>query len=386
MQESPRTAVILIIALAVAESASAQRLAPVDEAEASGKNIIVVSLTPLYQTAIEADEDTGGSELDLFASLKILDPHTSSVGAGRVVFWARLQDNLGHLQPASEMAAKAGLLWPTNDVVVTGSKASAPLLAWAQNLADDRFRVWAGQIWPQLLFVKQEFSGDNPAGFMSRLISNDMAARYYDLNGLGVFAEVSGRRWYAQGSFLDAQAESELDVSSFLDGHWAWVAEGGWRPDRDGGETSVSALVSRVDDTIDVEGETAHSLAFSHDLARSEHTLFGRYTYRRGGAPLSDRGVLLAKPLDRSFFFAWAWNRAFGSDRQQLAAAVLYGEPIEFTDALGFDTQYGLEVFWKIRIGSWLEITSDLQLVVNRDDELEIIPGLRIRVFRAFVF
>jgi hypothetical protein len=151
MQESPRTAVILIIALAVAESASAQRLAPVDEAEASGKNIIVVSLTPLYQTAIEADEDTGGSELDLFASLKILDPHTSSVGAGRVVFWARLQDNLGHLQPASEMAAKAGLLWPTNDVVVTGSTASAPLLAWAQNLADDRFRVWAGQIWPQLL-------------------------------------------------------------------------------------------------------------------------------------------------------------------------------------------------------------------------------------------
>jgi hypothetical protein len=145
-------------------------------------------------------------------------------------------------------------------------------------------------------------------------------------------------------------------------------------------------MVSTVDDTSDVEGETAHSLAFSHDLARSAHTLFGRYTYRRGGAPLTDRGVWLAKPLDRSAFLAWAWNRPFGSDRQQFAAAFLYGEPIEFTDALGFDIQYGLEVFWRVRIGKWFEITPDLQLIRNRKDDLEIVPGLRLRVSKAFNF
>ena len=148
----------------------------------------------------------------------------------------------------------------------------------------------------------------------------------------------------------------------------------------------ISALVSAVDSTTDVKGETAHSLAFSHDLALSAHTLFGRYTYRRGGAPLTDRGVELAKPLDRSAFAAWAWNRAFNSDHQQLAIALLYGEPIEFTDALGFNVQYGLEVFWKVRIGEWLEITPDLQLIRNRDNDLETVPGLRLRVSKAFIF
>jgi hypothetical protein len=371
---------------AIAGVAHSQRFEAVEEAEAFGRHILQLSLTPLYQNAVYAAEDTGNYEFDLSGSLEVFDDHRGSTGDGRIVFWARARDNLGDLQPTAEMAARAGLLWPTNDVVVTDSTASVPLLAWAQRFADDRLRVWAGKIWPQLYFVRQNLAGDNPAGFMSRLISNDMAARYYDLTGLGAFAEYSGRRWFVKGSFIDAQAHTEFDVSSFVEGRWAWVAEGGWQSRRSDGTTSLSVMVSTVDDTSDVEGETAHSLAFSHDLARSAHTLFGRYTYRRGGAPLTDRGVRLAKPLDRSAFLAWAWNRPFGSDRQQFAAAFLYGEPIEFTDALGFDLQYGLEVFWKIRIGKWFEITPDLQLIRNRKDDLEIVPGLRLRVSKAFNF
>lgn len=379
-------AVLTVTFSAIAGVAHPQRLEAVDEVEASGRDILQLALTPLYQYAVDAAEDTGSYELDLSGSLDVIGSHGDSIGDGRIVFWASARDNLGDLQPASEMAAKAGLLWPTNDVVVTSSTVAVPLLAWAQRFADDRFRAWAGKIWPQLFFVKQNLAGDNRVGFMSRLISNDMAARYYDLTGLGAFAEYSGRTWFVRGSFIDAQADAEFDLSSFVEGRWAWVAEGGWQSQRNGGATSLSVLVSTVDDTFDVDGETAHSLAFSHDLARSLHTLFGRYTYRRGGAPLTDRGVRLAKPLDRSAFIAWAWHRPFGSDRQQLAAAFLFGEPIEYTDALGFNTQYGVEVLWKICIGEWFEITSDLQLIRNRDHDLEIVPGLRLRIFRAFVF
>jgi hypothetical protein len=360
-------------------------MAPIDDAEATSRDILQVAFTPLYQNAIDSGEDTGSYELDLVGSVKAYEGH-SFFGDGRVAFWGKFADNISSLQPASEMAANAGLLWPTNDVVVTGSTVSLPLLAWAQDCADDRLRLWAGKLWPQLFFVKQDLAGDNPVGFMSRLISNDMAARYYDLTGLGVFAQYSRPRWFTKGAFVDAQAETELDLSSFFKGRWAWVVEGGWRPKRAAGETSISALFSTISDTDDVEGETAHSLAFSHDLARAEHTVFGRYTYRRKGAPLTEAGVQLSKPLDRSFFLAWAWHRPFGADRQQFAAALMYGEPIEFTSDLGFDIQYGLEVFWKFRIGRWLEITPDLQLVLNRDDNLELIPGIRLRVAKAFTF
>ena len=372
--------------VAVAGTAHSQRLEEVDKADAAGRNLLQVAFTPLYQKAIEAGEDTGSYELDIVGSLVAFDGDGGFFGDGRIVLWALALDNLGNLHPASVMAVKAGLLWPTNDVVVPGSTTSLPLLAWAQRCADDRLQVWAGKLWPHLFFVKQNLTGDNPVGFMSRLISNDMAARYYNLTGLGVFAEYSGKGWFVKGAFVDAQAGAELDVSSFAEGRWAWVAEAGWRAERASGATSLSALVSVVDDTDDVEGETAHSLAFSHDLARSEHTVFGRYTYRRGGAPLTESGVPLSKPLDRSAFVAWAWNRPFGSDRQQLAAALVYGEPIEFTAALGFNNQYGVEVFWKFRVGEWLEITPDLQLVRNRDNDLEIVPGLRLRLAKTFGF
>lgn len=372
--------------LAAAGVAHPQRLEEVDEADAAGRNIFQVAFTPLYQYAIDSDEDTGSYELDIVGSLRAFEGGGGSLGAGRIVFWAFALDNLGNLQPASEMAAAAGLLWPTNDVVVEGSTTSVPLLAWAQRCADDRLEVWAGKLWPQLFFVKQKLAGDNTVGFMSRLISNDMAARYYDLTGIGALAEYSGKGWFVKGAFVDAQAEAELDVSSFAEGHWAWVAEGGWLSGRAGDAMSFSALVAVVDDTDDVERETAYSLAFSHDLARSEHAVVGRYTYRRGGAPRTERGMLLAKPLDRSAFVAWAWNRPFGSDRQQLAAALVYGEPIELTAALGFNIQYGLEVFWKFRVGGWLEITSDLQLIRNRHNDLEIVPGIRLHVVKAFVF
>jgi len=382
----PRLAVLTVAFVAVAGVAHSQRLEIVDEAEAAGRNVLQVAFTPLYQYAIDAGEDTGSYEVDIAGSLVAFDGGGGSIGNGRIVFWALALDNLGHLQPASVMAEKAGLLWPTNDAVVPTSTASVPLVAWAQRLADDRLEVWAGKLWPQLFFVKQELTGDNPVGFMSRLISNDMAARYYDLTGLGIFAEYSVNGWFLKGAIIDAQAETEFDVSSFAEGRWAWVAEGGWRLERADGATSFSALVSTVDDTDHVEGETAHSLAFSHDLARSKHTVIGRYTYRRGGAPRNERGVLLTKPLDRSAFLAWAWNRPFGSDRQQLAAAVLYGEPIEFTAALGFNIQYGVEVFWRFRLGGWLEITPALQIVRNRDNDIEIVPGLRLRLVKAFMF
>lgn len=383
---SPRVAVLTVALVAVAGVAHSQRLEEVNEAEAAGSDILQVAFTPLYQYTIDVGEDTGSYELDIVGSLVAFDGNGGSIGDGRIIFWALALDNLGDLQPAYEMAEKAGLLWPTNDVVVPRAMASVPLLAWAQRCADDRLEVWVGKLWPQLFFVKQELAGDNPVGFMSRLISNDMAARYYDLTGIGALAEYSGKGWFVKGAFVDAQAEAELDVSSFAEGHWAWVAEGGWQAERAGDATSFSALVSVIDDTDDVEGETAYSLAFSHDLARSEHAVVGRYTYRRGGVPRTERGVLLAKPLDRSAFVAWAWNRPFGSDRQQLAAALVYGEPIELTAALGFNIQYGLEVFWKFRFGEWLEITPDLQLIRNRDNDLETVLGLRLRVVKAFVF
>jgi hypothetical protein len=379
-------AVFSVVLVAVGDTVHAQRFEAADEAEASGRHILQLSLTPLYQYAVDSGEDTGSYELDLSGSLRILGGQSGAGGDGRIVFWTRLRDNLGGLQPTSEMAARSGLLWPTNDVVVTDRGASVPLLAWAQRFTDNRCRFWAGKIWPQLFFVQQKLAGDNPEGFMSRLISNDMAARYYDLAGLGAFAEYSGRKFFVKGSFVDAQADTEFDLSSFVEGRWAWIAEGGWRSRRSAGTTSLSVLVSTVSDTDDVDGETAHSLAFSHDLARSVHTIFGRYTYRGGGAPLTEKGVELAKPLDRSAFVAWAWNRPFGSEDQQLAAAIQYGEPIEFTDALGFDIQYGLEVFWKIRVGNWLEITPDLQLIRSLDGGFEAVPGVRLRVFKAFVF
>ena len=112
--------------------------------------------------------------------------------------------------------------------------------------------------------------------------------------------------------------------------------------------------------------------------------MFGRYTFADGGSGKMAESQAAALPLDNGGFVGFARNRPFDREAQQIGAALMYGEPTDYREAQGFTDPYGIETYWKFDVLEWLRLTGDLQIVNNIDDEIEIVPGFRLKLHKSF--
>ncbi len=93
-----------------------------EEAAQNGQDYMQVALTGIYQSALQAGEDTGNFEIDLMGAQTLLArDNNQTFGSGSLVYWVFSVDNFGDMQSTTDFASKAGLLWPTNDVAVSSS-------------------------------------------------------------------------------------------------------------------------------------------------------------------------------------------------------------------------------------------------------------------------
>jgi hypothetical protein len=222
---------------------------------------------------------------------------------------------------------------------------------------------------------------------MSRIISNDMAGRYFDTIGLGVQLQYKGKNWFATGGVADSTAGEEFDFESFYNGDWTVYGEVGYRPARARpGISVVSTLVTSAASTDALNSQQTVSAAFTHEFGGegSDYAVFGRYTFGDGGEGKTTESAGSALPLDNGGFVGFAVNKPFGREEQQIGLALMYGEPTDYRRSQGFDDQYGIESYWKIDVWDWLRVTADLQLVNNVDNDLEVVPGFRVKVHRTF--
>ena len=119
----------------------------------------------------------------------------------------------------------------------------------------------------------------------------------------------------------------------------------------------------------------------SHEWgADANYAVFGRYSYRSGGESEDVNNPALETPVKHGGFVGLAWNRPFNRADEQLAAAFVYGEPADYKIADGFNSQYGVEVFWNWRATDWLKILPNVQFMRNIDDDIETIIGIRVNM------
>ena len=67
----------------------------------------------------------------------------------------------------------------------------------------------------------------------------------------------------------------EIDFSSLSDGVFAWTAEVGWAPRSAEGNTSVSILAFRVDETETLTQQDGWAISATHDFANEGE--YGRF-------------------------------------------------------------------------------------------------------------
>jgi hypothetical protein len=180
---------------------------------------------------------------------------------------------------------------------------------------------------------------------------------------------------YFEGA--DAKAESEFDFSSLGDGVLAWTFETGWAPRSMNGDTSVSLLAFTVDKTPSLARQDGWALAATHDFG--DYGVFGRYTWAEGGRGITREDQRSALPLEHGGFLGFAWNKPFDRQNDQLGVAFMYGTPTTYQRSEGMDSQYGLESYWRFKLGKYFNISPSVQFLRNNEKELETIWGLRFK-------
>jgi hypothetical protein len=370
------------------QAAHADLLDKAQQAASSGEDYLDIALTPILQYATRAEEDTGNFEVDLIGAQTLVErPAKQSIGSASLIYWVFSVDNFGDMQSTADFANKAGLLWPTNDVAVSESFTAFGVFAWQQNLMQDRLVLDVGKLFLGNFVLESPYTASNTETFMSRVISNDMAGRYFDTIGLGSQLLYKGDNWFASGGFADATAEDEFDFDSFSNGDWTVYGEAGYRLERSiSGISVISLLTTSASATSTLNSQESVSLAFTHEFGSggTDYAVFGRYTFADGGSGKMAESQAAALPLDNGGFVGFAWNRPFDREAQQIGAALMYGEPTDYREAQGFTDQYGIETYWKFDVREWLRLTGDLQILNNIDDKIETVPGFRLKLHKSF--
>ncbi len=373
------------VALWMPLGAPASQLEEALDAGESGTNFLEGALTGLYQTALASSEDTGSYEADLIGSIVLKKRGAGIFGDTDFVFWAFSVNNLGNLQSTGQMRKQAGLLWDTNDINVDSSTTQFGVFGIRQFFYNDHLELGVGKVFPGMIHTESHYTANNSETFTSKIISSSAVGGYFEAIGLGANLKYRGKKWFIQGGFSDAKAETEFDFDSLGDGVFAWTAELGWAPRFTAGDSALSVLAFRVDETPTLTRQDGWALAATHDFGESaKYGVFGRFTWTDGGEGRVDKDQASALPLKSAGFAGFAWNRPFNREQDQAGLAALYGRPTTYQKALGYDAQYGLEAYYRFGIGSLFRILPSVQLLRNRESDLEIVLGLRLKISDDF--
>lgn len=359
--------------------ALASRLDDALEASAQAQQFVDLSATPAYQYAVREEESTGNYSLDAIGAVVLANRGAGTLGNTNLILWVNSADKIGGLDSAPELAGKAGLLWDTTDNPSDSASTSLLTLGLEQWFLDSRLSVGVGKFFPGQFFLLSAYTADNSNTFTNKMVSGNPVAGFWESIGLGLGSAYYGDHWTLQAGMVDAQATADgLDFSSFGKGKYAYVLEFTYEPANPNGMTSLSALAYLVDEHDDLKTERGLVGQFTHEFGnQAEYATFGRYTLKSGGTGKTSAARDSELPVEHGGFVGVAWNRPFGRDNQQLAAAALYGEATSFKESQDFNDQYGAELYWKFQPSRWFHITPAMQLLRNRDDQIETVLGLR---------
>ncbi len=386
-----RISLLLVLAFlprGVQAEAGVEETAVVKKARVIGAPVdfIELSFSPIAQYALREGEPNVNYQLG-FLGIKTLRPFEvgKTFGSTRMHWWLRRNETWSDLS-TREWAERAGLLWGPNDGDAPSAINQLSAFYLKQGFLEDRLFLAAGKFDVSDMVLLSDYTGDDRETFFSTMISSDAVGRYFGVNGLGAEVSLRNERWSLTALVADAQDDSDfIDWAGLREGILLWAFEIAYRPANPAGVTVFNLVPYHMDETEDYTSEEGLAFGFSHEFGeRAEGALFGRYSFRSGGEGLTERVRLDAPPLSHGGFLGAAWNRPFGSADQQLAAALMLGGPSDDREALGYEAQYGLEIYWKFRLFEFFNITPDLQLLRNRAGELEVIPGLRFKLYKSW--
>ena len=339
----------------------------------SGFNYMV-EVAPQYQYQLDGDAgSTANNETNFIVQWALVD--TDNAKRGNLLTWYQWSDTWGG-KTTSEFAQRLGVLSPPNggDTAPDNSRDLFQHFAWEQWFGNDHWRLMVGKLTTRVLFNLNRYTVSDREDFFTPMLVNNPVTHYTARIGLGSFLEYRRDKWYVSGMIRDADADLSkrfVDVDSLDSGNWEYVSELGSTPDNllGWGEGNYRLTLSYSDATDQLDSTRSWAFSADQDIG-PRYGLFMRYaqaddTYRSFEKRLA-AGMQRKLPL------------GFANDR--VGVAGWWARP---TDRL-LDDEYGVDMFWKVQLTSWLELTPGLQINFNPaakpDRDKVVLAQMRLRL------
>ena len=322
----------------------------------------------------------GGHAISEFLVTGAWEPVRKNDQRGRLLFGFAHDQTISSLL-TREFADNQGLVETPNDLDTSPDRTftTLGLLAWDHAYWTDENAGWgyrAGQLFAAGFFGLTGYLDDDRQYFLARPLAAAAGAQWVGANDIGLGAQLVGWRqgYYATAAIIDGSADRKFpDFDSLGDGRFLYVAETGIERDIGGPqEFTVRLTVTHLDATVD-DGEAkpaGESVILS--LARKFH----------------DRWVFAAR-------WSKSYTRLTSDYRELVSLGLIHLSPAELDgDSLGIGvfagkpsdatrgTEYGAEVFYKLRLTQDISIMPDIQYWYRNDSSVSaarsVVFGVRV--------
>jgi porin len=220
-----------------------------------------------------------------------------------------------------------------------------------------------GKIDPTAYFDANRIANDETTQFLATPLVNNLAAPFPDY-GLGAVAEFHPADWfYINIGASDARANGGETGFNTVGEDWFYAGEFGFILDLDGHQGVYRFTVWGVDSDRGEDG-TGFSLSFDQEVA--DHVVpFFRYGY----GDVTD--------FRRSVSGGVGFEGLLGRADDLLAVGAVWADASD--RALGAETL--IEVFYRVQVAEWLQVTPDVQFVIDpaQGTGASVVFGLRVQ-------
>ena len=292
-------------------------------------------------------------------------PSTWSLNA-----WGQFANTIGGTT-GSEFQTDLGILSPLNGGNSGPDKSNQILqmLSLEYISPDETLRFQAGKLALRTLVNLNRFAHGDSESFFSPMLGNNPVVPYTALLGLGAFGQYRSDEWYISGIIRAPDTELGLSTEALRDGSREYLVEAAVTPTLPSlGYGEYRLTWSYLEPTTILPEVQTISFSADQDIGDRIGGFF-RFSYADS----------TFRDFESRVAGGFQLKRPFGFTYDRLGVGIWHGEPAN--QSLGRET--GVELFYKAQVSPALQVTPDIQLVLdptNSNHSVEAIFGLRLRM------
>lgn len=307
------------------------------------------------------------NEINLIARQELL---RQSPGSLSFNIWGQLANSIGG-KTAGRFQTNLGVLSPLNggNSGPATSNRILHMFALEYIAPNERWRFQVGKLALRTLVNLNRYANGDSEWFFSPMLGNNPVVPYTALLGLGVFGEYKTDLWSISALVRAPDVAKGLSTASWRAGNRAYVIEAALTPTIPGlGDGAYRVTWSLDEATGTLPRMETWSISTDQDVG-PRVGVFARYA----------QADTTFRDFRRRAALGFQVKKPFGFSHDRFGVGAWWGDPT----STALRDERGVEVFYKAQTSPFLEITPNVQMVLdpaNSTANSELVVGLRLRL------